>query len=411
MTFDRTSMADQTSAILARSSRHTVFVRRALVFSILAHAMFAVLFITLQIWPLVVAGACCVACFAVCLRLTKLQHVANAYRWAIPIGLVGYAALATFMVGYNAGFQFYIWILPPLAAVNPYTQPVSKLVRCMVYIALAVAYEMWATMDPSGTNGRGLVELSLTTQHVMRGFNLLTYLSLLAGVAYVHALSANEAQGRLHKHAMTDDLTGLYNRRQLQEQATLAMSRAERHASPLCIVLMDIDHFKSINDRYGHPCGDQAILHLAKLMRESMRPHDLIARWGGEEFLTLLPDISMDDAHVIAERWRQLLADTPVHYGELSLSITASFGVAQWQPGETFEHCIARADAALYAAKQAGRNQVQCSSMPPLKDHAVDALLTNVPAAATNTDAGQNPNLTQALTGTAYTQTVSRSNK
>jgi diguanylate cyclase (GGDEF)-like protein len=398
VTSDQTSMADKTSVVLARSPRHTIFVRRALVFAIATHGLFAVLFITLQIWSLVWAGACCVACFATCLRLSKVPHVASAYRWAIPICLVGYAAMAAVVVGYHAGFQFYIWILPPLAAVNPYTKSVIKAIRCGLYITLAVSYELWTTMDPTGANGQGLVSLPLTTLHTMRGFNLLAYLALLAGVAYAHALSADEAQGRLHKHAMTDELTGLHNRRHLQEQATHVMERTKRLTNPLCVVLMDIDHFKAINDRHGHPCGDQAIVHVSRLIRDHVRPRDMVARWGGEEFLALLPDIAENDARVAAERWRQLLADTPVGYGELWLPITASFGVAQWQPGETFEHCIARADAALYAAKQAGRNQVKCASAP-LKEQAVDALLTQPPA----TTAPQ-ADRTQAMSSAAYAQ-------
>lgn len=168
-----------------------------------------------------------------------------------------------------------------------------------------------------------------------------------------------EANARLVALAGTDPLTGAMNRRRLDERAAIEIARAARTDRPLAVLLLDIDHFKGINDRFGHAAGDHALVTLTQVMRATLRDMDAVARLGGEEFLVLLPETGAHDARLAAERLRAAVADEVIHHGGDAFSVTASVGVTRWYPGEAdLARAIVRADRALYRAKVAGRNRV-----------------------------------------------------
>jgi diguanylate cyclase len=159
--------------------------------------------------------------------------------------------------------------------------------------------------------------------------------------------------------SMRDPLTGLYNRRGLSERLVEEVSRARRYGAPLSLVMVDIDHFKRINDTHGHAIGDVAIGHVARLLMRDRRVSDIVARYGGEELLLLLPHTPLDGALSLAERLRYLIEKTPFRTVSGEDSLTVSMGVALFklnmrQPEELLE----AADQALYRSKHAGRNRV-----------------------------------------------------
>jgi diguanylate cyclase len=159
---------------------------------------------------------------------------------------------------------------------------------------------------------------------------------------------------RLHE----DQLTQLLNRRGLARAFEAEISRADRYQRPLCLAVLDVDDFKHLNDRLGHQAGDLALVHLARIVRRSIRPTDVISRYGGEEFVILLPETLLDEAvRVMARVQRELTRRIFLHNHERVL-ITFSAGVAQRVSGEQQDELIARADRALYHAKQAGKNRV-----------------------------------------------------
>jgi diguanylate cyclase (GGDEF)-like protein len=160
-----------------------------------------------------------------------------------------------------------------------------------------------------------------------------------------------------------DGLTTLYNRRYWQERFEREFKLCHRNKSTLSLIILDIDHFKTINDRFGHVVGDEVIRNIADIIRGAIRETDIAGRYGGEEFVVLLPDTSCENAVIVAERIRQTVLDTVVKYREHELRYTCSLGVAAKIPAYTKPQMwIEAADTALYAAKESGRNKVMTAS-------------------------------------------------
>jgi diguanylate cyclase len=162
------------------------------------------------------------------------------------------------------------------------------------------------------------------------------------------------------QQAHTDELTGLANRRSLNQFLRSAQARAMEDGEPLSVLLFDIDHFKSLNDSYGHQVGDQVLRLVAGILKQTVREDDLAARYGGEEMMIVLPGAPLSAAIAVGERIRTALAGRTLRRrstGEALCTVTTSVGAAQFRPGESSEALVARCDAALYAAKAAGRNR------------------------------------------------------
>jgi len=165
-----------------------------------------------------------------------------------------------------------------------------------------------------------------------------------------------EANRELERLAATDRLTGLANRLRLDETLEREIYRAQRYASPLAVILVDVDHFKAINDSFGHAAGDAALAGIAATLRTRVRESDLVGRWGGEEFLIVSPGSDGEAARQLAEHLRTAVAAAAL---PLCGPQTASFGVAEHAGNDSPTALVARADAALYAAKRKGRNRTE----------------------------------------------------
>jgi diguanylate cyclase (GGDEF)-like protein len=168
-------------------------------------------------------------------------------------------------------------------------------------------------------------------------------------------------EAQLDRLARTDMLTALSNRRDFYDLAAKEVARSARHPHPLSLLLMDIDHFKKINDTHGHAIGDQVLRKLARSLGDALREVDLPARMGGEEFAVLMPETELGQALQVAERLRAALEQTTVDVADgPPLRFTVSIGVTQWDPADAdIDATLARADAALYRAKHQGRNRVE----------------------------------------------------
>lgn len=191
-----------------------------------------------------------------------------------------------------------------------------------------------------------------------------------------HVLSESKA---LEALSLTDPLTGLMNRRRLNDLLSAEMARSHRHATPCCVVLFDIDHFKHINDTYGHHCGDDVLQQLAQLIKSNLRPYDALARYGGEEFAVILPNTQYQAAGLLMERLRLLVASTVFRPAGFSLKITISVGVTQLATQhQTTLALLDEADSALYAAKNLGRNQTHVFGVGRLQPSSNQRILNSV---------------------------------
>jgi diguanylate cyclase (GGDEF)-like protein len=185
---------------------------------------------------------------------------------------------------------------------------------------------------------------------------------IVEAAAALLAVSIKNSQlfREVRENSIKDALTGCINRAHSLEIIDAELRRARRNQMPVTVIMFDLDHFKDVNDRYGHLCGDAVLSAVGKRMKEVLRGSDLKCRWGGEEFLVLLPETPLHGARRVADTLRREIADRPIPWAGEGLTMTASFGVAQTLPGEVnVEAVIARADQALYRAKDDGRNCVR----------------------------------------------------
>jgi two-component system, cell cycle response regulator len=162
------------------------------------------------------------------------------------------------------------------------------------------------------------------------------------------------------EHAITDALTGLHNRRYMERHIGSLVEQSAAGGKPLAVLMLDVDHFKEINDTYGHDAGDEVLREFALRIRKSIRGLDLACRYGGEEFLVVMPETDLSGAALVAERLRRTVASEPfaLQQSERATNVTISVGIAALGPGDDPASLVKRADQALYRAKRDGRNRV-----------------------------------------------------
>lgn len=178
-------------------------------------------------------------------------------------------------------------------------------------------------------------------------------------ICLVHFIIASY-QKKLEIMATTDKLTGSANRHIFETLFDQAYAKSKRNNMPLSAILFDLDYFKKINDQYGHPAGDAVLKTLIKEIKATIRESDLLFRWGGEEFLIIVPELDLESAYKVAEKVRETAANLVVFYDEQPISITISLGVSSMEPEDTSDTLIEHVDNALYAAKKKGRNSTTC---------------------------------------------------
>ncbi len=184
-----------------------------------------------------------------------------------------------------------------------------------------------------------------------------TVISVIRDVSHRKAV-----ENRLTTAANTDHLTGLANRGQMMDLLSEQMALSANMASPLCVAMIDVDHFKTINDGFGHAAGDDVLRIISSRCKSKLRTQQLCGRFGGEEFVVVLPDADIGDAHKICDRLRSAIENEPIKIGTSQITATVSIGIARMVGGETLEQFLNRADIALYLAKNSGRNQVRLAA-------------------------------------------------
>ncbi|SIQ18086.1 MULTISPECIES: GGDEF domain-containing protein [Acidiphilium] len=287
--------------------------------------------------------------YAVIHRLLKHRRnrLAVALIWA---EVFGHATIGTLLSGWNSGYFFYLLMFVPTIAISmPRRRAIILIAWLWAYfIALMI---LAATLHPLAPIGHAaLVFLQAYNATVLIG--MVTYFTLM------YRRLAIAAEQKLQRLATTDPLTGLLNRRSTIEMAARSIAAAERGSADLSFILVDIDHFKLINDRFGHKAGDGILTTVAAELSELIRGEDILARWGGEEFLVVLPDTPIEGAAELATRFQERLTAFKPQIGDIHVSISLTMGISTLAPGESFDAAVARADQALYRGKDQGRNRI-----------------------------------------------------
>ena len=194
--------------------------------------------------------------------------------------------------------------------------------------------------------------------------NLLMLLSLRMRSSNISLAESENLQGKFEQQAVTDGLTGVYNRRWLDQMLPRLLQRSEQDEQPFCVLMIDVDHFRNFNDNYGHAVGDVALRIVADTLVKKVRPIDLVVRYGGEEFCVLLPETDLESGIGAGERLRKAIQKTEICDGSDRPipGITISAGLAERRAGESAGELLRRADQALYLAKEQGRNRLETSA-------------------------------------------------
>lgn len=202
---------------------------------------------------------------------------------------------------------------------------------------------------------------------IFRYTKLLRRFNKIVTISDSYQFQLRDLNMRLELMVRTDILTGLANRMEMLNQLGIEVKRSERHHKTFSLILGDLDHFKQINDTHGHLAGDRVLRQVAGRLRDNLRTEDVCARWGGEEFMILLPETSLDQAVVVAEKLAAAVREQDVVWDRQPIRMTISFGVGEFSAGSSIDEFIQRVDNALYAAKNTGRNRVDVAILQRLQ--------------------------------------------
>lgn len=268
--------------------------------------------------------------------------------WLLAAEVVLHAVLAGMLLGWDTGFQYYLIPLIPFLMFNDRAP-----LRVVHWASACVLVVFMVLRAVAPTDGVLPSELAWC-----RYANLIIPFGMLALLSHFFRLASINVERQMTEMALTDPLTGLYNRRQMSQYLQDEAARFQQRGTNFSIIVADIDHFKAINDRHGHAVGDRVLSHVAQLFSEGLRTGDAVARWGGEEFLMLLPGTNLDAAEEVAQRLRSTAETRLAEVEGLTQPLTVTFGVATYAPSGSLEACLKSADEALYRGKAEGRNRV-----------------------------------------------------
>jgi diguanylate cyclase (GGDEF)-like protein len=265
--------------------------------------------------------------------------------WLVLAALLLHALSGVTLLGLGAAFQYYLFPLVPLLMFNERLRARTALAGGVMVLSVMLVLH----------NAAPDVATDSQAERLLTVMNVAASLLFLGLISYHFRMASMEVERKVATLAVTDPLTELSNRRHMEQRLREEESRAARTNSPFCLIMADIDHFKRVNDTHGHDTGDEVLVAAAEVFRSTLRAQDVIGRWGGEEFLLLLPNTTLDAGREVAERVRAL-AEAKLGQSAKIEKVTLTLGVARYE--SSIEACIKAADDALYVGKQGGRNRV-----------------------------------------------------
>ncbi len=327
--------------------------------ALIMHSLFLLMFSVLKIYPLALVNVGSVGLYLLSIYLNRKGNQ-NISQLLGGFEVLVHSTAAILLLGWSSGYHYYMICLIPMVFFFP-TFPTfqSKIGATMgLFIHYGGLYLLSDRLPPVFN----LHQHELNTLNFM---NIIGMFILFGFLSYYYVKSTHKVEDEL-RHvneqlrylATTDPLTHLMNRRTILEQLEREANQMQRGGSPFALILCDVDDFKSFNDHYGHECGDYVLESIARLLCEMLRSQDLIARWGGEEFLIVMPGTSLADAETMADLIREQLCFRNFYYQQLQVCITMTFGVNAYTPDTPIGECIRQADHAMLQGKEQGKNCV-----------------------------------------------------
>lgn len=345
-----------------KNGRFSIVIKYFATISIICIGIYAVLFAILTTWQMVLICAACAIFWAMILLLNQMGYTQAAFIAGI-LNSSAFSLVSTYLLGWTSGFYFTALLIVPIIFMNSSLRLLFKslLTSAIIALLLAVFFFSW------GQNALWFLEESVL--YGLSAFNLaITAVILSITVHFLHSTAADAETALIHANkklaslATTDPVTNLVNRRIILSRIEQEKERMQRGGKPFALIMLDVDHFKNINDQYGHGAGDFVLVNLAEMISVSIRKQDEVARWGGDEFLVLLPETDLEGGKTVAEKIRTRINTVPFYYRDTLISVTATYGVGVCEPNAGIGNVIRKADQALYQGKQTGRDRIILSS-------------------------------------------------
>jgi len=323
----------------------------------LTHVFFIFMFAYLEIYPLSFINIFSSFIYAYAIFGLGLKTIERnndqLIGWLVYLELIIHSVVAIYYLGLESGFQYYMYTLVFLPFFTSSYTPYIRYLRIIIAILVAILLEIW------GKQNQPYVVLDESILYLLHMSNLFIFLFIMSLLSYLYTQSSEEDNTKLLNQNNLDYLTKLYNRRYVIHVSEKYIKKLNEKGTTFAILMLDIDYFKKINDTYGHSCGDTVLIHLSKLLKKSLRSSAIVSRWGGEEFLVLLPDITdIKELEIIGERLRISIEESTLYCTDKLISMTVTFGGSISQKDENFNTLLIRADQALYKGKKRGRNQI-----------------------------------------------------
>ncbi|TDY02517.1 GGDEF domain-containing protein [Thiohalophilus thiocyanatoxydans] len=321
------------------------------------HGLFLFVFFWLNIHELYLFNVFSLVVFLLALYLNRNDHYYLAL-WLTYIEVVSHASLAIFLVGWSSGFYYYMFAISPLLFIKPTRPLAEKILLSAVPVGLMIVFYV----DP--LNMFPVYHLDVHVTRLLHIGNLVATVALVAYLAHYYSKGVNDSERQLQRLteayeelATYDSLTRLLNRHAMIQAIKEEVSRFQRDKKPFVLALGDIDDFKNINDRFGHHAGDVLLKEFASRMQQRLRRHDVVSRWGGEEFLIMLANVTLEEAEAVLSDLRDCLAE-PMRINSLVHQVTITFGACQYSDELGVDKTIQFADNAMYQGKHDGKNRV-----------------------------------------------------
>ena len=286
----------------------------------------------------------------------RTNHVIAAFYGLVYLTSLN-CLIGNTVIGWRSGIYILFLMLLPVIFYNPIIQKTQKLVVGIIFgLAVLATIILGFVISP-------MLRFSVANLQLMNSINLIVTFIVLAGFSYMEirnsnkvALRLREANNKLAYLASRDSLTNLLNRRIMSQYIQMEHVRSKRSGKAFGLIMADVDDFKRVNDSFGHAAGDLVLIELAGLLSATLREQDSIARWGGEEFLILLPETDFEGVQIAAEKVRDLIAQSSIPYQGHDIQITLSIGGVVCEHEAGWDDCIKIADRALYYGKSHGKN-------------------------------------------------------